>query len=219
MSKLTTILLLGVLICIAYCLMKPSTEKFTNEGVVNNTPLVLQAPVKPVSVQSVDNTMYSQALPEINDDMLNQIISEREAPIMASHPEKTAMSQFEANDEDIISGASLDAAFDKPIPESVNSDVVDLQRNNVKNYNTKDFLPKEINDDWFNTDFSQAKYKMNDDKLINTERYVIGVNTTSGSLRNPTWDIRGNSYPIPKFSVSPWNNSTIEPDYNIKSLC
>ncbi len=23
----------------------------------------------------------------------------------------------------------------------------------------------------------------------------------------------------PKFSVSPWNNSTYEPDYNIKPLC
>ena len=44
------------------------------------------------------------------------------------------------------------------------------------------------------------------------------INTVGQSLKNGSHDIRG-TIPNPKFSVSPWNNSTYEPDYNIKPLC
>jgi hypothetical protein len=125
---------------------------------------------------------------------------------------------FEPNDDNTYTGASLENAFERPVPESADTDVVDLNRNNVVNYSASDYLPKEVNDDWFNTDFSQAKYKMNDDKLINTDKYIIGINTVGQSLKNASYDIRG-SVNVPKYTVSPWNNSTIEPDYNIKPLC
>ena len=130
----------------------------------------------------------------------------------------TKETTFQANYDDDAVGAELNVAFEKPIDPKVKTDVIDLNRNNVKNYNAKDFLPKEIKDDWFNTDFSQAKYNINDDKLINTEKYIIGINTVGQSLKNASYDIRG-SINVPKFSVSPWNNSTTEADYNIKPLC
>jgi hypothetical protein len=59
---------------------------------------------------------------------------------------------------------------------------------------------------------------INDDKLINTERYIIGINTVGQSLKNASYDIRG-TIPNPKFVVSPWGNSTYEPDFNLKPLC
>ena len=46
----------------------------------------------------------------------------------------------------------------------------------------------------------------------------MGANTISGSLRNGTHDIRGDIV-NPKIPVSPWGNSTIEPDTNIKGIC
>ena len=95
---------------------------------------------------------------------------------------------------------------------------VDVNKKNVKYYNAKDYLPKEVNDEWFDTDFSQAQHNIKDDKLINTDKYVTGIDTVGQSLKNPTYDIRG-TIPNPKISVSPWNNSTYEPDYNLKSLC
>jgi hypothetical protein len=115
-------------------------------------------------------------------------------------------------------GALIDEAYkniDVPIlkPNDVN-----IRKNNVTSYNAHDFLPKEINTEWFDTDFSQAKHNISDDKLINTEKYVIGINTVGQSLKNPTYDIRG-TIPNPKYAISPWNNSTYEPDYNLKSLC
>ena len=51
------------------------------------------------------------------------------------------------------------------VERSKTNNVVDINKNNVKNYNAKDFLPKEINNQWFDTDFSQAKFNINDDKL------------------------------------------------------
>ena len=173
-----------------------------------------------------DQNQYATVEPFTSTELVDQVLAEAEnkmtvpenkMPVSNSVPPNASVFNFQANEEIDSFGASLDTAFDKPIPDCVKTDIVDLNRNNVKNYNAKDFLPKEINDDWFNTDFSQAKYNINDDKLINTEKYVIGVNTVGQSLKNASYDIRG-SINVPKFSVSPWNNSTTEPDYNIKPL-
>jgi hypothetical protein len=139
----------------------------------------------------------------INNDLLNSI----------SNDSLNNINAFEPSDM-IGDGANLDEAF-KCQKCDIQQDVVKM--NDVKKYNAQDFLPKEINDKWFDTDFSQAKNNIQDDKLINTERYVIGINTVGQSLKNPSYDIRG-TVANPKFTVSPWNNSTYEADYNIKSL-
>jgi hypothetical protein len=83
-------------------------------------------------------------------------------------------------------------------------------------FNNADLLPNEVNKDWFESDFSNARIKIGNDNLINTDRYMIGVNTVGQSLKNPSYDLRP-SPPCPKVTVSPWNQSTIEPDFNIKS--
>ena len=218
--SITTILLLGVLIFVIYMLMKSSTDNFENAEVKPNASVI-----PPQQAQQ----KLEQGLPIVSNDVIHQILSEAETtntPALNNgsafnkdeNVPQTSLYNYLANDEDVAEGASLDAAFEKPLSEDVKTDVVDLNKNNVTNYSAQDFLPKEINDSWFNTDFSQAKYKMNDDKLINTDRYIIGVNTVGQSLKNASYDIRG-SVPVPKFSVSPFNNSTIEPDYNIKPLC
>jgi hypothetical protein len=214
-----TILLLCVLVFVIYILMKPSTDNFENTEVKTN------AVIPPQQAQQ----KLEQGVPIVSNDVIHQILSEAEkteTPALNNgsafnkeeNVPQTSLYNYLANDEDVAEGANLDKAFDKPLPENTKTDVVDLNKNNVTNYSAQDFLPKEINDSWFNTDFSQAKYKMNDDKLINTDRYIIGVNTVGQSLKNASYDIRG-SVPVPKFSISPFNNSTIEPDYNIKPLC
>jgi len=219
--SITTILLLGALIFLIYMLTKSSSDNFENTNNKLNQALV----IPPQVVQE----KLEQGLPIVSNDVIHQILSEGSAndtPLLNNgsafnkeeNVQQTSLYNYLANDEDVAEGASLDTAFEKPLPENTKTDVVDLNKNNVTNYSAQDFLPKEINDSWFNTDFSQAKYKMNDDKLINTDRYVIGVNTVGQSLKNASYDIRG-AVAVPKFSISPFNNSTIEPDYNIKPLC
>lgn len=82
-------------------------------------------------------------------------------------------------------------------------------------FNAENYLPKDNGQDWFET--VPEPISVNNRHLINVSR-PIGVNTIGNSLRNPSYDIRGTP-PCPKFVVSPWMQSTIEPDYNIKGLC
>ena len=99
-----------------------------------------------------------------------------------------------------------------------NMDKLMKQNNNKKAlFKADDLLPNDVNKDWFETDFSQAKVKVDQDNLINTERYVVGVNTVGQSLKNASYDLRA-APPNPKVTVSPWNQSSIEPDYNIRPL-
>ena len=146
--------------------------------------------------------------------------SQQYVPPASVNKPPSMQGNFEPNDESIFDnlGTILNDAFAPPIPTGTNTDTVDFKKQNMDNYNAKDFLPNEINDEWFETDFSLAKYQLNDDKLINTERYIIGINTVGQSLKNASYDIRG-TIPNPKFVISPWNNSTYEPDFNLKPLC
>ena len=277
-TNLSTILLLGVLLFLIYCLMNQSKQGVLNKPTIENFEISKQNPVdmneddseirenfenytdsdsdagadsdsvskesfkstsdpssgsrkKRNNVQGVSESEPVQhashndlSEPDVSADLVNQLVKETErksvplnSPLL-QQAKGDKINNFEPSDTHAYSGASLDNAFERPVADTTDTDVVDLQKNNVKNYNAKDYLPKEINDDWFNTDFSQAKYKMNDDKLINTDKYIIGINTVGQSLKNASYDIRG-AINVPKYTVSPWNNSTIEPDYNIKPLC
>ena len=155
---------------------------------------------------------YDLADRDVSPELLNQILEE------SATPNIKPVNDFKATEVNDGIGADLIQAFKIPDVPGITADLVNTNKNNVSKYNAKDYLPKEINEKWFDTDFSQAKFNINDDKLINTQRYIIGINTVGQSLKNASYDIRG-TIPNPKFSVSPWNNSTYEPDYNIKPLC
>lgn len=222
-NQLSTVLLLVALGFLIYYLTRPKT---VSEGFAEAKATVSEEMKKKLAVPEDQpespkpDSQSPKGIPmaEVSQEVLKQIVAEAEKPAAKNiSGDEMDVFGFEANDL-VESGAELGAAFDRPIPQQPRPDTVDLNRNNVKKYDAKDFLPKEINDQWFDTDFSQAKFNINDDKLINTERYVIGINTVGQSLKNASYDIRG-TVPNPKFSVSPWNNSTYEPDFNLKSLC
>jgi len=88
----------------------------------------------------------------------------------------------------------------------------------TKSFNAKDFLPQEINEDWFNTDLTKAQNEIDQSTLIDISKFCQGVDTVGQSLKNPSYDIRGN-IPNPKIAVSPWQNSSYEPDTNLRSWC
>lgn len=81
-------------------------------------------------------------------------------------------------------------------------------------YDPMNLLPKEYYDDWF--EVIDEPVALKNRHLINLQQ-PLGINTVGQSLKNATHDLRGNP-PCPKFSVSPWGNSTIESDFNIKPL-
>ncbi len=237
-NQLSTVLLLVALGFLIYYLTKPKTvsEGFADEEVkaairqeLSALPEIrqeLRATMESAQAESpkpVPESPARMAVAEVQPEVLRQILAETEvrpearAPVATEAEAEKPVFDFEANDT-YETGAELDSAFQRPIPQQARPDEVPMNKNNLKKYDAKDFLPKEINSQWFDTDFSQAKYNVNDDKLINTERYVVGVNTVGQSLKNASYDIRG-TIPNPKFTVSPWNNSTYEPDFNLKALC
>ena len=79
-------------------------------------------------------------------------------------------------------------------------------------FNADLYLPKEVNDNWFETLDEPIPEK--DRHLINVYK-PIGINTIGSSLKNASYDFRGTP-PNPKFVISPFNNSSIDPDTNIK---
>lgn len=82
-------------------------------------------------------------------------------------------------------------------------------------FKVDELLPQEMKKDWF--EVMPDAIKVKNRHLINVTK-PIGVNTIGSSLRNPSYDIRGTPS-CPKFVVSPWMQSSIEPDVNIKCLC
>jgi hypothetical protein len=89
-------------------------------------------------------------------------------------------------------------------------------QSDAEKFDASALLPQEQND-WF--DDPQSKKNINSPHLINIYR-PTAVNTIQNTLKNASWDIRG-APPNPKYVVSPWQNSSYEPDTNLKngSLC
>jgi hypothetical protein len=83
-------------------------------------------------------------------------------------------------------------------------------------YNIDSYLPQEKEKDWFETiDTVNVK----NSHLINLYR-PIGANTIGSSHKEAIYDIRGLDNAVcPKFVVSPWMQSSTEPDESLKSLC
>lgn len=81
--------------------------------------------------------------------------------------------------------------------------------------------PRMIDDDVKNrfssTDLSLAELRLDHDNLITTDRYTIGTNTVGSTNKAANYDLRPRP-PNPKITISPWNNSSIEPDYNTRPL-
>lgn len=149
----------------------------------------------------------SMAEDQTNPDNLNKFFTnpskELNVPDTTSFFQNVpASSNAGASDQPAI------AAFGKQMAQDVNNN----------SFNIKDFLPQEINEDWFQTDLSGSKDEMDQSTLIDVSKFCQGVDTVGQSLKNPSYDIRGN-IPNPKIVVSPFMNSSYDPDTNIKSWC
>jgi hypothetical protein len=221
-SQTSTVLLLIVLGFLIYSMCSPNTsnESFEETAAPTKNKQVTFAPT--MSVQS-EQTMMKPIMKQLEAESvkprgatLPTLLPQTVTP--SARPSVGPSSCSGPNNYDPFSGegSSLEDAFSNDMNLTPDVSAINMHQKENKNYKADDFLPKETNPTWFDTSF--AKYSLNDDQLINTERYVIGVNTVGQSLKNGSHDIRG-TIPNPKFSVSPWNNSTYEADFNIKSLC
>lgn len=77
-------------------------------------------------------------------------------------------------------------------------------------------LPQQIEDDWFDIGPLQDTKKIKGSNLINPKHHM-GINTIATSSKNMSRDIRGDIV-TPKVNISPWMNSSIEPDPTLRGL-
>ena len=84
-------------------------------------------------------------------------------------------------------------------------------------FDVNKMLPQETEDDWFDDIHMKTAKHINNTHMIHPKKH-IGIDTIGSSHKCSIRDIRGD-IPNPKISVSPWNNSTIEPDVYARGLC
>lgn len=91
--------------------------------------------------------------------------------------------------------------------------------NDKDKFNPISLLPNEDDNDaeWFDNPYKSNAVSVKSKHLINVSR-PIGVNTIGQSLKNANLQLRPDPA-NPKVPVSPWSNSSIEPDNNIRSMC
>lgn len=80
---------------------------------------------------------------------------------------------------------------------------------------SSDLLPSDVNSVWAQVN-PMGQGALGDENLINSG-YHIGINTVGQTLRNANYQLR--SEPLnPQTPVSPWNQTTIEPDINRRPM-
>jgi|TARA_B110000483_G_C18194980_1_gene542623 hypothetical protein len=100
---------------------------------------------------------------------------------------------------------------------NTNTKVSGIVTNPVKNgnisTNPNDLLPNNSNE-W--SDLNNVSKDLKNINLLSAGHHY-GINTVGSSLRNPNLQIRSEPI-IPKSSIGPWNNTTIEADTTRRSL-
>jgi hypothetical protein len=202
-------LLLVLLLAVVLVFMLNSKDEISNEG----------------EVEGLDD-----GVEEISDDQIE--IETEEVDMAPASEEGASEVAADLNEGDLIDDVLKSDVQPNDLLQGNTADITDnntsvtaqnmqkLMKENDDNklkFNSGELLPKETNNDWFETDFSHAQVNVDDSNLVVTDRYIIGVNTVGQSLKNPSYDLRA-SPACPKFTVSPWQQSTIEPDFNIKNM-
>lgn len=81
--------------------------------------------------------------------------------------------------------------------------------------NSADLLPRDANSLWAQV-APNGQGALTDQNFL-TAGYHIGINTVGQTLRNANRQLRSEP-PNPQVKVSPWNQTTIEPDINRRPL-
>ena len=108
---------------------------------------------------------------------------------------------------EILSASTLNEGDYLPV-SGINTTAPAPSCNSGSCVNPSDLLPKDINSEW-----ASVNPASNDLKNLNmlSAGQLIGINTVGSSLRNPNLQERSEPV-IPKTTIGPWNQSTIEAD-------
>jgi len=229
-DNFTTILIIAVLSLAIFYLFRPSNAKFTNARKVNPVNNIRkQAPRVKEHLAMVDDPSLQ---PSGGNDLPGNPIPPPEyaRPVPPSVEDSAAKNkefptgQFKPlllTPSGEVMGSSPDsqsAGYGADYTLGVDQNLANPSGRQMQT--SSDLRPQEMNSGWFNSPYDRgAQLEIENGNLLASasSQARIGIDTIGQSLRNASYDIRG-SVPTPKFDVGPFNNSTIEYDYNIKAL-
>jgi hypothetical protein len=205
-NNLTLIILIGmILFIICNCKYNDNYERFSNNFNDDSTNVDVLPKVNNIQTQQVNNVIQTQQVKTNLDNVINNNIldgSDNSKQYNYINSEQTGLD----NNLYILKPNVIEDKFKNVMPQDTRKSLV-----------SKDLLPNSnSNDDWFQV--PNDKFDLLEAVDLEIPEIKIGIDTVGQSRKNATYDIRA-APPNPKFVVSPWSNSTIEPDYNIKSLC
>lgn len=147
---------------------------------------------------------YSRRKGSVLDSMSAKRALERQGSVVASSGGSSSGSVSPSNPAGqnevfaAVSGMSGPQGFGLP-PSCSRQPVV----------NPEDLLPKDTNSQWAQLN-PRGSGDLNNVNLLQAG-YLYGINTVGSSLRNANLQVRSEP-PNPQVQVSPWLNTTIEPD-------
>ena len=230
----TILIVAGLAVVIVY-LLSPSSSNFTNnksnsvkinknqkpvlrnnlrENIANvneyaldpNAPIANDLPVNPGTVGEPPSTIPESV---VNSAELNkQFPTGSFKPLLLTPSNSVTPVAGDISSADVGNNYTLGVDQDLANPSG------------RKMQTSAELRPQEMNSGWFNSPYDRdSQLNIENGNLLAsaTAQAKIGIDTIGQSLRNASYDIRG-SVAIPKFDIGPFNNSTIEYDYNIKSL-
>ena len=193
-NNLILIISIGIILFII-CNSKYNYEKFSND-------LTDDVKVNALPSSNIIQTQQIKTIPEISIDK-NNILDGSDNLKQYNYINSD---NLEINNSYILKPSVIEDKFNNITPQETRKSLV-----------SKDLLPNTTpNDDWFQV--PNDKFNLLEAVDLEIPEIKIGIDTVGQSRKNATYDIRA-APANPKFVVSPWSNSTIEPDYNIKSLC
>lgn len=214
MTRLSKILLAIFAVVLLVYIFKGRSEPVKNAG-----SLVIDNPVP--SQQIVDGVVTGVSAPaeETVEDYIDQ---SRDITNASMTPENSRYRPVDeakgvyANYTTMDGGVSPYSGLARDVTEEKKRNLLAKDGSfDVDMYNVNNLLPQERHDDWF--EVIEEPISVKNRHLMSLQR-PIGINSIGESLRNATHDLR--PAPVnPKFVTGPWMQSTIEPDYNTKSLC
>jgi hypothetical protein len=245
-DNFSTILIIAVLSVGIFYLLRPSSSKFTNVNKnttnTNNTNNT-NTTKKNINTNNLNKKNIKEHIANVNDPSI--LTPNPKANDVPANPGSVAEPPS-AIPASVVDSANANKQFPtgqfKPLlltpSNEVTPSTTDTSAANIgtdytlgvdqtlanpsgrQMQGSNELRPQEMNSGWFNSPYDRdSQLSIENGNLLAsaTGQAKIGIDTIGQSLRNASYDIRG-SVPIVKFDIGPFNNSTIEYDYNIKAL-
>jgi len=211
-SYVPIILAVLAIIALGYLFMTNSMPSTTHPMRNSNSSMMSNG------MPSTTNSMMSNGMPSTTNSMMSKIENFEN---MNSHPNHHYRSNFEDVPENVAVQGSEDIGSNSQF-QSLETEETGSQMNELPSecypkdvLSSADLLPRDANSLWAQVSPS-GQGSLADQNFLSSG-FHIGINTVGQTLRNANRQLR--SEPLnPQVKVSPWMQTTIDPDINRRPL-